>query len=189
MEFVLIRHTACDVAPGICYGRLDVSLCASADEDIALTLGNVPAVAAVFSSPSIRCAMLAERLARRERCELTMLDELRELDFGAWEGRPWDRIPRAESDHWAEDPWNRAPPNGETEAALFARVTSAYRTIARCTASRVAIVAHGGPLRLLRCAILARPLAERWDWSIARGEVELVKSNTWGERESDGVTR
>lgn len=178
MEFVLVRHTACEIASGVCYGRLDLPLRANANEDIGATLANIPPVSAIFSSPATRCVTLAQRLAARERGNVTLLDTLRELDFGAWEGRRWDEIPRTDSDHWAEDPWNRAPPGGETEAALFARVTTAYRTIASTDASRVAIVAHGGPLRLLRCLILARPIEERWSWSIAPGHVERLNSTT-----------
>lgn len=178
MEFVLIRHTACNVAAGVCYGRLDVPLSATANADITRTLDHVPSVDAIFSSPATRCVTLARRLAQREQREITLLDALRELDFGAWEGRRWDEIPRSDSDHWAEDPWLRAPPGGETEAALFARVSSAYRTIASCDASRVAVVAHGGPLRLLRCMILARPLEERWSWSMPQGHVERLNSIT-----------
>jgi len=171
MEFVLIRHTTCDAGSDVCYGRLDVPLAPCANADIAATLDKIPQVQCVFSSPAIRCATLATRLAQREHCELTLLDELRELDFGAWEGQQWKCIARAESDPWALDPWHRAPPGGESEAQLFERVSVAHRKIVNCDAARVAIVAHGGPLRLLRCLILSEPLEARWNWSIAQGDV------------------
>ncbi len=174
MELVLIRHTACAIATDVCYGQLDVPLSASACADIALTLTKVPPIRAVFSSPAVRCVTLAERLAQRDRCELMLLDELHELSFGAWEGQRWDLVSRVDSDHWAADPWHRAPPGGESEAELFARVQSAHRTIVSYGAPRAAIVAHGGPLRLMRCLILDRPLGERWNWSIAQGDVERL---------------
>jgi len=174
MEFVLIRHTACDIEPGVCYGRLDVPLRSSAAEDIERTLRSVPGVSAIFASPSQRCDRLARRLAQRDACELTLLPELRELDFGAWEGLHWNDVPRELSDRWADDPWNRAPPDGETEAQLFERVERAYHRIASCGVARIAIVAHGGPLRLMRCLILGLPASERWSWSIATGEAHRI---------------
>jgi alpha-ribazole phosphatase len=170
MEFVLIRHTACE-APGLCYGHLDVPLCASADGDIANTLSRVPNIDLVFSSASLRCRRLAEPLAARDGCELITIDDLRELHFGEWEGMQWAQIPRELSDYWAADPWNRAPPGGETEAVLFERVQRALRAARSRTANRIAIVAHGGPLRLLRCLILDQPIDDRWQWNIATGEV------------------
>lgn len=171
MEFVLIRHTACEIAPGVCYGHLDVPLCASSDADAERTLRNVPGADLIFTSPSQRCLLLARRLAQRDGSRLAELDELRELNFGAWEGLHWARIPRALSDEWAENPWERAPPGGETEAALFERVARAHRVALDQNANRIAIVAHAGPLRLLRCLILGTPLADRWQWTIAPGEV------------------
>jgi alpha-ribazole phosphatase len=174
MEFILIRHTRCEVPPGVCYGHLDLPLCSSAAADIALTLNATPVVDVVFTSPSERCLRLARQLAQRDRCHLVVLDGLRELNFGAWEGMCWDDIPRASSDYWALDPWNRAPPNGESESELCARVERAYRQMTSGGSQRIGIVAHGGPLRLLRCLILGKSMSERWEWAVALGESRII---------------
>jgi broad specificity phosphatase PhoE len=58
---------------------------------------------------------------------------------------------------------------------LFDRVERAYRRIASCAAARVAVVAHGGPLRLLRCLMMGLPLSERWAVSIALGEALRIR--------------
>jgi alpha-ribazole phosphatase len=171
MEFVLIRHTRCAVQPDVCYGHLDVALHADAAGDIAQALALTPPVDEIFASPSQRCQLLALPLAARARCELNTLDDLRELSFGDWEGLSWPHIPREQSDWWAEDPWHRAPPGGETEQQLFERVNRAYCQIVSRDLRRVAVVAHAGPLRLLRCLILGRPLSERWDWRVPPGAV------------------
>jgi alpha-ribazole phosphatase len=171
MEFLLIRHTRGVVQPGVCYGRLDLALPADASADIAVTLGASRKVDAVFSSSSTRCISLARELSQRDQCKFWVLDDLRELHFGAWEGLRWDDVPRAHSDHWAEDSWNRAPPEGESESALFERVQRAMQIVLREDFDRVAIVSHAGPLRLLRCLLLDLPLSARWSWSIAPGEV------------------
>lgn len=177
MEFVLIRHTRCEIATGTCYGRLDVPLASTAPMDIAHTVDRTPLVDIVLASPAQRCLELAKALAARDHCALRVLHELQELDFGTWEGMRWDDISRAQSDEWAMDPWNRAPANGETESQLWARVTLAYEQALRITAARrIAIVSHGGPLRILRCLIARRPASDRWAVSLALGEVVHVAS-------------
>jgi alpha-ribazole phosphatase len=123
MEFALIRHTRCDIDPGVCYGHLDIPLASTAHADIEQTLARVPPVGAVYSSPSQRCHALAQALARRDGCDLRTRPDLRELNFGAWEGLPWNDVARTLSDEWAADPWNLAPPGGESERQLWERVS------------------------------------------------------------------
>jgi alpha-ribazole phosphatase len=173
---VLIRHTRCAIERGVCYGQLDVPLAATHEQDITHTLQSTPSVDVVFSSPSQRCVLLAERLARRDRCELIVLDDLRELNFGAWEGLAWDLIPRAASDLWADDPWHRAPPLGESEHDLFVRVQRALRRVQACGRVRPALVAHAGPLRLARCLLTGATLDSRWKWMIEQGEVLAIEA-------------
>jgi alpha-ribazole phosphatase len=170
VELFLIRHTAPAVSSGVCYGRADLPLAESGARDIQATLASLPTFDCVYSSPAQRCVRLATALAQRDACELTLAPELQELDFGEWEQLPWARIPREHSDPWAADPWHRAPPGGETEQALWNRVASWYRRTLPAPLSRCAVVAHGGPLRVLRCLALGLPMEQRWDWSLHCGE-------------------
>lgn len=182
MEFVLIRHTPCQVQPGVCYGRLDLPLATTAAADIAQTLSLTPSVQFVYSSPAQRCTQLASALATRDRCDVQVMEGLQELHFGVWEGRPWHEIERQDSDVWAEDPWHRAPPAGETERELCERVERCCAAMVAQAAQlegavdrRIAVVAHGGPLRILRCLLSQRPLSGRWSSTIALGEVVTIK--------------
>lgn len=176
MEFVLIRHTRCDIGAGTCYGRMDVPLVDGAPEDIERTLAQTPPVDSVVCSPAQRCHRLALALGGRDGCEVRVEPALQELDFGAWEGLRWNEIPRALSDEWAADPWRRAPPEGETERELWTRTARAAEEMLRMTTtSRIAVVSHGGPLRILRCLLTQQPLSERWSWNIACGEVVRIE--------------
>ncbi|MBM0107524.1 histidine phosphatase family protein [Steroidobacter sp. S1-65] len=170
MELYLIRHTAPAVEKGICYGRADIPLAHTADTDIQRALAPLPRFDLIYSSPAQRCTRLANALAERDGCELRLAPELQELHFGQWEQLPWARIPREHSDTWAADPWNRAPPGGETEQALWTRVATWYRAAFPAAVSCCAIVAHGGPLRVLRCLALGQCMEQRWSWSLAWGE-------------------
>lgn len=178
MEFVLIRHTRCDVPAGTCYGRLDVPLAQTSVADIARTLAQVPPVGLIVSSPSRRCHELALTLSNRDACAIRLSPELMELSFGAWEGRRWDDVPREQSDPWAEDPWHRAPPGGESEDELWARVHRAAVELQKAATPRIAVVSHGGPLRLLRCLLTGTPVEQRWTRSIECGGVVRVECNS-----------
>ncbi len=136
----LVRHPAVD-AGGRCYGRLDLPV---ADLAAAQALAARVAVlrGTVWTSPAARCRVVAGgRVDAR----------LAELDFGAWEGVPWDDVPRAALDAWAADPWGFAPPGGESGAALVARVTAFARAL---PPGDHVVVTHGGPLKVLT-AVLA----------------------------------
>jgi alpha-ribazole phosphatase len=136
----LVRHPRVAIAPGICYGRLDVVI--AAPDSVTSIAEQVRAIGAtVWSSPARRCRAVADAIGPH-RIDARLL----ELDFGAWEGCRWDDIPRDELDRWAADPWGFAPPRGESGAALVQRVTAFRDDI---LAGDHVVVSHGGPLKVL----------------------------------------
>ncbi len=95
MRVALIRHSAPRIAPGTCYGRLDVAVDASADEQTLSKLVSEPGLHGfkrVWTSPAVRCRCLAEAIARSLSAPLSVDHRLWELDFGAWEGQPGQRL-------------------------------------------------------------------------------------------------
>ena len=155
MKIALVRHTAVDCAPGICYGRLDLPLApASAGRDIGAVCAQLAAFGAarIWSSPALRCRRLAEALG-----DPILDDRLVELDLGAWEGKPWDEVPRADLDRWAADPLGFAAPGGETGRMLIARLTSFFEELLTQPGDHV-VVSHGGPLRVLTALAFKRPV-------------------------------
>jgi alpha-ribazole phosphatase len=137
----LIRHPKPLVGPGICYGRLDISaenIAAVADD----LRANLPSGLPLWSSPLQRCRKLAELL----NPNLVIDERLMEMDFGAWEGRSWDDIPRPELDAWAADVAGYAPPGGESPLALQQR---ALDFVAALKVPEAVIVTHAGVIRTL----------------------------------------
>jgi len=63
-----------------------------------------------------------------------------ELNFGEWEMRHWDDIPRGMVDVWAQDHLEQAPPQGESFQALHLRAKSFLQEICASCSSNVAIV-------------------------------------------------
>ncbi|MBO1074191.1 histidine phosphatase family protein [Roseomonas marmotae] len=154
MTYALLRHLPTDIAPGLCYGRLDLPPGAGGDTAAAMAgLAGFPATA-LFSSPARRCMALAGAVSAATGLPVIQDARLLELDFGAWEGQPWDAVPRAALDAWAADPWGFAPPGGESGAALVARLRD-FQAELRPGAI---IVSHGGPLKVLAALIEGRPV-------------------------------
>jgi alpha-ribazole phosphatase len=156
MKLVLVRHPAPDVPPGQCYGRLDVPLRADAVAALPDLAARIAAhrPARVWTSPATRCRRLAEAVATR--VPLRVEPNLRELDFGAWEGQPWGSVPRADLERWAADPVAFAPPGGEAGHEFLARVGHVYRALRDAGEDAVA-VSHGGPLKLLSAMCRGKP--------------------------------
>ena len=163
----LVRHAAPLVAPGTCYGALDVPADAQSTRAAAERLATaLPPGARVAHSTLQRCELLALDLqALRPDLALKTDARLAEMDFGAWEGQPWGHIPRAAFDAWLAD-FADAPPGegGETVRALMARVGAAWDDW-RASGADALWVTHAGVMRA--ALLLARGVrlpASAADW-------------------------
>ena len=159
---IFLRHPVTEAVPGLCYGRMDLGLGAGADAQIAAALENCPRAVSIVSSPAVRCRALADPLASRDGVVASYDPRIWELDFGSWEGRMWDDIPRAESDPWAADYWNIAPPGGESFARLCTRVGD---VLAEVPTDSV-VIAHAGVIRAARILLEGASLDEIWGMKI-----------------------
>lgn len=149
----LIRHPKPIVTHGICYGQLDLAA-ENAEAVAAGLLAELPAGLPVWSSPLRRCLALASRLHPTPQVDA----RLAEMNFGLWEGRPWDDIPRAELDAWAADVAGYAPPGGESPLALQGRALDFVRSL---DVDEAVIVTHAGVIRTLLAHAQDLP-PERW---------------------------
>lgn len=179
---VLLRHTRLAQAEGVCYGRSELALAATADLDIAGAIEHLPPFDLIISSPAERCRRLAlaARASRSKRSVALRFDaRWLELDFGSWEGSRWDELPRAELDAWAADSWNYVPGGGESAAALYARIEAALRDMRRDRpVGRTLVVSHAGPLRAAQVLLRGLSFAQHFDIEAAPGAwVELPLTN------------
>jgi 2,3-bisphosphoglycerate-dependent phosphoglycerate mutase len=188
--FWLVRHALTVAASGVAVGSggvLDLPLGEEGRAQaraLAAQLARRP-LSAVCSSDSRRAVETAEAIAAVHGLPVRRDERLRELDFGAWEGR---RL----ADLWREEPANaaaweadvRAAPAsfGESVAELEARLAAFLEDARAALAGEVALVAHGGSLAVLRSLITGAPLestlAERLEpggvaWVGIGGELDL----------------
>jgi alpha-ribazole phosphatase len=145
---VLVRHPPVSGA-GRCYGRTDLPLADPADA-ARLAARLLPLGGTIWTSPLRRCRDVATALGPHH-----VDPRLQELDFGVWENRLWDDVPRAALDAWAADPWGFSPPGGESGAALVARVTAFHAAL---PPSGHVVITHGGPLKVLAALLHGRPV-------------------------------
>ena len=147
MRLYLVRHLAPQVAPGVCYGRTDLTV----DPRLqALALPalrqRLPLGAPMFSSPLRRCAELAAALGG---AAVQYDPRLAELDFGDWEMRRWDDIERAGIDAWAADMAGYRPGGGESVTAMARRVAAFYADCMLSQTPGAIVICHAGTIRLL----------------------------------------
>ncbi|ETX06693.1 alpha-ribazole phosphatase [Candidatus Entotheonella palauensis] len=104
---------------------------------------------------------------------------LREMSFGGWEGFTYgdleQRDPRALT-AWQADPIRVSPPRGETLSQVTGRVREAYGDmVCNHQGETVALVAHGGTLRVLLCLALGLAPRSHWQWMIEPGSISELR--------------
>ncbi|BAL86549.1 putative bifunctional ribonuclease H/phosphoglycerate mutase [Actinoplanes missouriensis 431] len=164
-RIALVRHGATPMtAQGRYSGRGDVPLTDEGEAQAMAAAGRVagifPEVAAVLSSPLSRCVRTAEHIAAQVGgVPVTVMEDLIECDFGAWEGRTFAEVQEqwpAEMSAWLGST-SVAPPGGESFQAVAKRVRGAMATVLSAYPGKaVVVVSHVSPIKLiLRDALAA----------------------------------
>ena len=103
----------------------------------------------IYSSPLKRALNTAKIIAEGTGHEVRVMNDLKEIDFGKWEGLKFDEINtmyKEDYQGWLEDPYNHPPTGGESFNDLIARADKEIKKIVQENpdGSSVAIVSHGG---------------------------------------------
>lgn len=181
-RLVLVRHAEPDGAAlgRVCGARTNPSLGpegrAHADRLAAAVAAD--ALAAVYASPLTRAVETARPLARAHSLEPTVVDDLRELDFGEVDGLRFEEV---ETGHptlvraWTDAPETVRFPGGESLADLRARVLPEIAGIrARHACEAVAVVAHAGVVRVVLADALGLTDGALFRLDQAHGGVSVV---------------
>ncbi len=175
MDIHLIRHPKTIASSGTCYGSSDIEANpAQLAADIARNAPALPANARFVSSTQRRAISLAQGLAGDR--PVTTDPRLVEMDFGDWENRQWDDLPRAEINAWATDTGGYTPPNGESVNMMAARVLDWWDGVA-VEDTPLVVVSHGGPLRILAAHITGSTPEKSMSFEIQWGNRALIWHN------------
>jgi alpha-ribazole phosphatase len=158
----LLRHGACEGGE-IYRGRTDVALSEAGWRQMENAVGQAAGWQIVVTSPLARCRAFAEHYADRFALPLRVVSGLREVDFGAWEGRLLQEVWRDDAalvSRYYDDPGVVTPPGGEPTLAAQERILAAWQLLMQQHAgSHLLLVIHGGVIRLLLSHLLAMPLS------------------------------
>ncbi len=170
--WALLRHGS--VIGGVCFrGSTDDALTAEGWQQMWDSVQGQPRWDRIVSSPLQRCASFARELAKRSAIPYTLDARLREIHFGAWEGRTTANVHAATPDalqrFWT-DPTTFTPPEAESLLAFQTRVLACWQRLQQShEGQRLLIVTHGGVIRVLLCHLLEHPLARLQEFPVAHG--------------------
>lgn len=160
-ELVLIRHaeTVHNVS-GITQGWSDSALSDRGNAQVRALAARVVQLApdALFCSPLERAMSTARPIAEATGLQIITLDDLREMNFGRWEGQSFREIRVNDAEaarRWMEDP--AAPcPDGESHNDVRERMARAFA--ASSGSARPVIVTHGTAIRIGATVLLDAPI-------------------------------
>ena len=184
-RYFLVRHGATEWnAQGRIQGQSDPSLNETGRRQarrLGMRLSSVPFAKACCSDLR-RCSETAAGiLPGRNDVRLQEMPELREKNFGAWEGLTFRQVEARYPDlyrNWliAGDP-SFAPPGGESDLQLYSRADSVVDRLREARTdsdANLLVVTHGGMLRALIARLLDLPAQKMWRFRFANAGLSVV---------------
>ena len=188
MTLYIWRHPQPVAAKGICLGHTDMGVDRRKLKRLAnqiqhfARLYHLPKV--IWVSPLQRSLKVGQLLAKRGfQCHIS--PDLTELNFGAWDGRPWTQITKEEIDAWCANFAHFAPDNGESLQQLFHRVEDWLnaRTLEQSAISTsidipVLAVGHAGWISAAKMITAGKDvpqLATEWSAPVAYNQLSIFK--------------
>ena len=194
-KILLIRHGHVEgIKPERFRGLADIALteCGRAQADrVARRVASGWRPSEIYTSPLTRCIVTGEAIAQACRLKSRILDDLRDIDYGAWQSRSYADI-RAENPGlfaaWLATPHLVRFPNGDSLQDLVARTSDALRFIlAQHVDDTVVIVGHDSVNRALLLQLLDQPLSSYWrlaqhpccinEVDISQGHIQVGRIN------------
>jgi broad specificity phosphatase PhoE len=140
---------------------------------------------AVYASPLRRTVATARPLCETARVELELRDDLREIGYGAWEGKTKAEVERDHHDDyikWLADPAWHAPTGGEQAVVVARRAQQTIEEITRrFREGNVLVVSHKATIRIMLCGLLGIDVGRfRYRLLCPVGSVSIVEMNQEG---------
>jgi len=133
----------------------------------------------MYASPMKRVQQTLEPLAKWTGLTPIILPGLREVDFGAWTGLSWEQVYerfKVSAFDWLKELEAGSISGAESTADFRKRVDESLKQILLQAAHKeVAVVAHGGVIRMLLAIILDLPFAKMSIFDIEYASITKVK--------------
>lgn len=161
-------------------GRIDMELSDRGREQaelMAAYLKNTP-FDAYYTSPMKQARQTWEHLNSVHPHPTVILEDLREVDFGAWTGLRWDEVYdrfQVAAFDWLTQLDLAAIPDAESGPQFRARVQPCLdRILERHHGKTVGVVCHGGVIRMLMSILLDLPLPKKAAFEIDYASISIL---------------
>ncbi len=149
----------------------------------ALTLARALPLSPVrcLCSPLLRARQTAGIVARYHDLAPEYIADLREIDFGRWEGLTFADIEASEAElvgRWLSDGADFTFPEGENIRSFRRRVCALAPALTAL--GNTLVVAHGGVIRALICYFLGLELDEYLSFDVRPGGLTILRINKGG---------
>ena len=183
-RLLLIRHAEVEARyQGVFGGQIDMELSPRGHqqaEALASYLQHT-SVTAIYASPMKRVQQTLRPWIVNGVPKPIILTDLREVSFGDWTGLSWVEVRSrygVSAWEWLHQLESASIPNAENAATLRARVEPCLRRIVRNhPGEEVAIVCHGGVIRMLLSILLELPLPRMGAFQIEYASISRVRLN------------
>jgi broad specificity phosphatase PhoE len=184
-KIFLIRHPEIeDHESRRFYGRKDIGLSQRGKvqaRELAMRLAQEK-IHFVYSSDLYRAYYPASLLAQTLNIHHISLADLSEIHFGDWEGLTFEEIEKSAPDlcqRWLTLPDTFRFPGGESVEEFRCRVQKVYDLILDSASSPaqsdLAIIAHGGVIRIILCGVLGLDVSRMWEIHLDFGAISTVQ--------------
>lgn len=179
MKLYLVRHGAVEGGEGLCMGRHDAPLSEEGRSSL-LRLAESWASpnARLFASDLLRARDSAGVLAEAWGCDVAIDARLREMDFGAWDGRTWAELEREDGPRlaaWMGDWVGARARDGESFRDVGERVEAWAAEALAPGGGDAVVVAHAGSLRALLCHLLPWPMERAFQLRLDHGRASGLR--------------
>jgi broad specificity phosphatase PhoE len=150
---------------------------------------------AIYASPMRRVQQTLQQIVQHQTQHPVILDDLREVDFGAWTGFGWEEVQTrfgVSAYDWLDHLEHDAIAEAEPIDRFRRRVEQAlHKLLAHEPGQTVAVVCHGGVIRMVLSQLLGLPLRKMAgfdfeyasltivDYLPAKVEVQLLNFTPW----------
>jgi len=119
---------------------------------------------AIYASPMKRAQLTLAPILEGRNATPVIVDDLREVHFGDWTGLTWQEVHdkyQVSAFQWLDMMEAAAVPGGECSQTFRARVEPVVKEIlTRHQGQSVAVVCHGGVIRMILSILLNLPLSK-----------------------------
>ncbi|GAW91512.1 alpha-ribazole phosphatase [Calderihabitans maritimus] len=134
---------------------------------------------AIYASDLSRALETAQIIAEPHGLIVQQIPELREMNFGVWEGLTFAEIQaqfRELADGWYKNPADLQIPQGETFRQVRDRAYKAVlELVAKHPDETVLVVSHGGTIRAVICAVLDLEMDRIWQFRQDNTAVNIIE--------------